>query len=79
MAGGEEVVAARLQTEGVTAVDWEVERGQDHQQASTACLGPDCPGAGGEEREGGWVVRRGEDSHVVRADLATPQVQAVPD
>ena len=43
--------AARLQTEGVTAVDWEVERGQDHQQTSTACLGPDCPGAGGEEKQ----------------------------
>ena len=79
MTGGEDVVGARLQTEGVTAVDWEVEGGQNHQQASTACLGLDCPGAGGEEREGGGIVRRGEDSHVVRAHLATPQVQALPD
>ena len=65
-------------TEGVAAVGRKVEGRQHHHQPGTACLGPDCPGAGGEVGEGGGVVGRGEDSEVVCRHLATPQVQTLP-
>ena len=68
VAGVKDVVSPRPprpQTEGVAAVVREVEGGQHHHQPGTARLCPDCPGAGGEGRDGGRVVGGGEDSEVV--------------